>query len=105
MDIVYPHFLDEAYEVRHNANHRWFYKRNMGKEDAIVFKLHDTNDGEATGKPDAVLKRIKEAQRADGAKQCVRIPHLLIRVSPQAARRRGRVSRSRLSSSVDLPSA
>jgi len=48
MDIVYPHFVDEAYEVRYNPSHRWFYKKGMTQEDAIVFKLYDNLESEAT---------------------------------------------------------
>jgi len=43
MDIVYPHFVDEVYEVRFNPSHRWFYKRGMGADDVAIFKLHDTH--------------------------------------------------------------
>jgi len=50
MDIVYPHFVDEAYEVRYNPAHRWFYKKGMRQEDMIVFKLYDNLASEATGK-------------------------------------------------------
>ncbi|KAL2123769.1 hypothetical protein VTJ04DRAFT_134 [Mycothermus thermophilus] len=48
MDIVYPHFVDEAYEVRYNPAHRWFYKKGMTQEDAIIFKLYDSLTSEAT---------------------------------------------------------
>ncbi|KAK4176800.1 hypothetical protein QBC36DRAFT_328522 [Triangularia setosa] len=48
MDIVYPHFVDEAYEVKHNPAHRWFYKKGMQQEDVIVFKLFDSLTSEAT---------------------------------------------------------
>lgn len=50
MDLVYPHFVDEAYEVRYNPSHRWFYKRGMEQDDVIVFKLYDNFGSEATGK-------------------------------------------------------
>jgi hypothetical protein len=50
MDIVYPHFIDEAYEVKYNPAHRWFYKRGMTQDDVIVFKLYDSMKSEATGK-------------------------------------------------------
>jgi hypothetical protein len=50
MDIVYPHFVDEAYEVRYNPAHRWFYKKAMRQEDMIAFKLYDNLASEATGK-------------------------------------------------------
>lgn len=43
-DIIFPHYLDEAYEVRYNADQRWFYKQGMTDEDVIVFKLSDTAD-------------------------------------------------------------
>ncbi len=49
MDIVYPHFVDEAYEVKHNPSHRWFYKKGMTQDDVIVFKLFDSLRSEATG--------------------------------------------------------
>jgi hypothetical protein len=48
MDIVYPHFIDEAYEVKYNPAHRWFYKRGMTQDDVIVFKLYDSMKSEAT---------------------------------------------------------
>ncbi|KAK4043856.1 hypothetical protein C8A01DRAFT_43232 [Parachaetomium inaequale] len=48
MDIVYPHFVDEAYEVKYNPSHRWFYKKGMTQEDVIVFKLYDSLRSEAT---------------------------------------------------------
>jgi hypothetical protein len=49
MDLVYPHLEDEAYEVFYSPGHRWFYKKNMDWDDAIVFKLHDTLASVATG--------------------------------------------------------
>ncbi|KAK0620666.1 hypothetical protein B0T14DRAFT_235706 [Immersiella caudata] len=48
MDIVYPHFVDEAYEVRYSPSHRWFYKKGMVQDDVIVFKLFDNLASEAT---------------------------------------------------------
>jgi len=50
MDIVYPHFVDEVYEVLHSPSHRWFYKKDMELNDVVMFKLHDTLTTEATGK-------------------------------------------------------
>jgi hypothetical protein len=57
MDIVYPHFTDEAYEVKYNPSHRWFYKRGMTQEDVIVFKLFDSMKSEATGESVQYLVR------------------------------------------------
>lgn len=49
MDIVYPHFVDEAYEVQYNPSHRWFFKKGMRQDDVIVFKMYDSLKSEATG--------------------------------------------------------
>jgi len=43
MDIVYPHFADEVYEVKYSKNHRWFYNSGMTTDDVIIFKLSDTH--------------------------------------------------------------
>jgi len=48
MDIVYPHFPDEAYEVLYSPTHRWFYKKGMQWDDVIIFKLGDNSDIDAT---------------------------------------------------------
>lgn len=50
MDVVYPHFVDEAYEVLHSPRHKWFYKRSLARDEVLVFKLCDTKAGVATGK-------------------------------------------------------
>ncbi|KAK1830709.1 hypothetical protein QBC39DRAFT_372516 [Podospora conica] len=43
MDIVYPHFADEVYEVKYNKNHRWFYNSRMTTNDVVILKLSDTH--------------------------------------------------------------
>ncbi|KAK2803706.1 hypothetical protein FQN50_006924 [Emmonsiellopsis sp. PD_5] len=48
IDIVYPHFVDEAYEVLYDPAHRWFYKKGMKNDDIIIFKVGDTEETEAT---------------------------------------------------------
>jgi hypothetical protein len=57
-DIVFPHYLDEAYEILYSPSHRWFYKQGMGDDDVILFKLADSDDGVATCK----LKRLMALQ-------------------------------------------
>ncbi|KAK0121807.1 hypothetical protein ONS95_010090 [Cadophora gregata] len=47
-DIIFPHYRDEAYEVLHNPNQRWFYKKGMKWDDVILFKLGDSDPGEAS---------------------------------------------------------
>lgn len=44
IDIVYPHFCEEGYEVTYNPNHRWFYKKGMSKDDVVLFKLSDSSE-------------------------------------------------------------
>jgi hypothetical protein len=46
-DIVFPHYLDEAYEVLYNPAHRWFYKQGMKEGDMVLFKLADSAENEA----------------------------------------------------------
>ncbi|KAK4163004.1 hypothetical protein QBC43DRAFT_320356 [Cladorrhinum sp. PSN259] len=41
-DVVFPHYCDEGYELRHNPAHRWFYKQRMTIDDVIMFKLYDS---------------------------------------------------------------
>jgi hypothetical protein len=46
-DIVFPHYQDEAYEVLYNPDQRWFYKKEMGCDDLLLFKLGDNSADEA----------------------------------------------------------
>jgi len=41
VDLVYPHFSEEGYEVTFNPAHQWFYKKGMTKDDIALFKLDD----------------------------------------------------------------
>ena len=43
-DMVFPHYLDEAYEVLYNPNHRWFFKQGMEDGNVILLKLADSAD-------------------------------------------------------------
>jgi hypothetical protein len=38
-----PEWSFEALVVRHNAAHRWLYFSNMTRDEAIVFKTHDSD--------------------------------------------------------------
>jgi hypothetical protein len=49
-DIVFPHYLDEAYELLYNPSHRWFYKQEMKKSEVIIFKLADNAKDAASRK-------------------------------------------------------
>ncbi len=44
----YPHRVGETYQVKHNANHRWYYFPQMQRDEALVFKVYDSmKDGRA----------------------------------------------------------
>lgn len=46
-DIIFPHYCDEAYEVRYSPAHRWVYKKGMEWDDVVLFKLGDNSETEA----------------------------------------------------------
>jgi len=44
----YPHRVGETYQVRYNPAHRWFYFPEMRRDEALVFKVYDSQrDGRA----------------------------------------------------------
>jgi hypothetical protein len=44
----YPHRVGETYQVRYNPAHRWFYFPQMRRDEALVFKVYDSQrDGRA----------------------------------------------------------
>ena len=44
----YPHRVGETYQVRYNPAHRWFYFPQMRRDEALVFKVYDSQqDGQA----------------------------------------------------------
>jgi hypothetical protein len=48
----YPHRVGQTYRLRHNPRHRWFYFPEMRREEAIVFKVYDSEkDGRARFTP------------------------------------------------------
>ncbi|GFF57829.1 hypothetical protein IFM46972_10915 [Aspergillus udagawae] len=55
-DAVLTHYCGEGYDVRYSPYHRWFYKRGMDSDEAIMFKLYDSNDLEASLCPHAAFK-------------------------------------------------
>jgi hypothetical protein len=38
----YPHRVGETYQVQYNAAHRWFYFPEMRRDEALVFKVYDS---------------------------------------------------------------
>ena len=44
----YPHRVGQTYRLKYNPNHRWIYFPEMGPDEAIVFKVYDSEkDGRA----------------------------------------------------------
>src|SRR4051812_11714374 len=48
----YPHRVGQTYRLKYNAQHRWFYFPEMRRNEAIVFKVYDSEkDGRARFTP------------------------------------------------------
>jgi len=48
----YPNRVGETYQVRYNPAHRWFYFSEMRRDEALVFKVYDSEqDGRARFTP------------------------------------------------------
>jgi hypothetical protein len=48
----YPHRVGQTYRLKYNARHRWFYFPRMLRDEAIVFKVYDSEkDGRARFTP------------------------------------------------------
>jgi hypothetical protein len=44
----YPHRVGQTYQLKHNPEHRWFYFPEMRRDEALVFKVYDSQkDGRA----------------------------------------------------------
>ena len=48
----YPHRVGQTYRLKYNAKHRWYYFPRLRREEAIVFKVFDSEkDGRARFTP------------------------------------------------------
>ena len=48
----YPHRVGQTYRLKYNPNHRWFYFPEMRRDEALVFKVYDSEkDGRARFTP------------------------------------------------------
>ena len=48
----YPHRVGQTYRLRYNPEHRWFYFPQMRRDEALVFKVYDSeHDGRARFTP------------------------------------------------------
>ena len=51
-DRRYPHRVGQTYRLKYNPNHRWFYFPEMRRDEALVFKVYDSEkDGRARFTP------------------------------------------------------
>ncbi|HEY6089304.1 MAG TPA: CmcJ/NvfI family oxidoreductase, partial [Gemmatimonadaceae bacterium] len=48
----YPHRIGQTYRLKYSANHRWYYFPQMRRDEALVFKVYDSEkDGRARFTP------------------------------------------------------
>ena len=48
----YPHRVGQTYRLKHSPAHRWFYFPEMRRDEALVFKVYDSEkDGRARFTP------------------------------------------------------
>ena len=48
----YPHRIGQTYRLKYNPAHRWFYFPQMRRDEALVFKVYDSEkDGRARFTP------------------------------------------------------
>jgi hypothetical protein len=48
----YPHRVGQTYRLKYSPNHRWFYFPEMTRDEAVVFKVYDSEkDGRARFTP------------------------------------------------------
>ena len=53
----YPHRVGQTYRLKYNPNHRWFYFPEMSRDEALVFKVYDSEtDGRARFTPHTSFK-------------------------------------------------
>jgi hypothetical protein len=53
----YPHRVGQTYRLKYNPNHRWFYFPEMRRDEALVFKVYDSEtDGRARFTPHTSFK-------------------------------------------------
>lgn len=53
----YPHRVGQTYRLKHNASHRWFYFSRMRRDEALVFKVYDSEkDGRARFTPHTAIE-------------------------------------------------
>ena len=53
----YPNRVGQTYRLKHNAKHQWFYFPQMRRDEALVFKVYDSEkDGRARFTPHSAIE-------------------------------------------------
>jgi hypothetical protein len=69
----YPHRVGQTYRLKYNPNHRWFYFPEMRRDEALVFKVYDSEiDGRARFTPHTSFKHPTTPANA-GPRQSIEV--------------------------------
>jgi hypothetical protein len=47
VDIVYPHYAEEAFEIKPSPAHNWYFRSSVTDNDIILLKIYDNKPGVA----------------------------------------------------------
>jgi hypothetical protein len=47
VDIVYPHYAEESFEILPSVLHRWYFRSGVTEGDIILLKIYDNKPGKA----------------------------------------------------------
>ena len=64
----YPHRVGQTYRLKYNPKHQWFYFPQMRRDEALVFKVYDSQtDGRARFTPHTSFKDPRHPAKRSGA--------------------------------------
>ncbi|KAI1673547.1 hypothetical protein Ptr902_00300 [Pyrenophora tritici-repentis] len=47
IDVVFPHYAEESYEIRHASTQRWYYRSALTQDDLVLLKIYDNKENVA----------------------------------------------------------
>ena len=47
IDVVFPHYAEESYEIRHASIQRWYYRSVLTQDDLVLLKIYDNKENVA----------------------------------------------------------
>ncbi|KAB8259470.1 hypothetical protein BDV32DRAFT_150351 [Aspergillus pseudonomiae] len=71
-DVIFPHYCNEGFEVRHSPHHRWFYKPGMSVDDVILFTIFDNDSTKATSIRAALSSATRTARLENRLRRIIR---------------------------------